>query len=111
MIKSKNYKQGSSEWVMAKFFDCWKRRAWKQMLDYVQPSWLHQYKDPSRMLRMILNKLVSAEFVQVNANTGVVAVFAMKVFRETYSVIGLSYPSVKLVREGKKWAVDPRSLI
>lgn len=107
MIKSKDYKQGSPEWVMAKFFDCWKRRAWKQMLDYVQPSWIFQYKDPSRILRISFSKLINVDLVQMNANTGAVAIFSIKLFRET----GLSWPLVKLVRERKKWGVDPRSII
>jgi len=111
MINSRNYKIDTPEWVMARFFECWKLRAWKQMLGLIQSSWSSQYKDPSKALRMMLGKFVSVEFVQMNANTGAVAVFLMNISKELYSVPIQSRLAVKLIREGKKWVVDPRSLI
>ncbi len=110
MIKIKNYKQGSPEWVMAKFFDCWKRRAWKQMLDYVQPSWLAIHKEPNKVLRLSLDKLIDIQFVQVNAKTGVIAIFQINIRTRFHSSDDIALKAVRLVREGKKWGVDPRNI-
>lgn len=111
MIKQKNYKEGSPEWVMAKFFDCWKRRAWKQMLDYVQPSWLAIHKEPNKILRLSLHTLVDTEFIQLNANTGVVAIFLVSISKKSYVVASQWQYAIRLVREGKKWGIDPKSVI
>lgn len=108
MIKIRDYKPNSPEWVMAKFFDCWKRRAWIQILDYVQPSWLAQHKEPNRVLRLSLHNLIDTEFIQMNANTGIVAVFLVDFHREGYAV---AVQEVRLVRESKRWGLDPSSII
>jgi len=111
MIKIRDYKPNTPEWVMAKFFSCWKRRAWSQILDYVQPSWVARHAEPNRFLRYSLHRLVNAEFIQRNATTEVVAVYLMKISRKTYAITTEMTYAVKLVREGKKWGVDPNSLI
>lgn len=103
MIKIRDYKPNSPEWVMAKFFDCWKRRAWVQMLNYVQPPWLTRHKEPNKVLRLSLNKLVNTEFIQMNANTGIVAVFLVNISKKVHEV--------RLVREDKRWGLDPSSII
>ena len=110
MIKIRDYKPDTPEWVMAKFFNCWKRRAWSQILDYVQPSWLAQYEDPNRVLKMLLGRLVNAEFVQMNANTGIVAVFLVRIHKRFYTEDYESVQKVRLVRKGKKWGIDPNSI-
>jgi len=111
MIKIRDYKPYSPEWVIAKFFDCWKRRAWVQLLDYVQLSWLNQYDEPNRILRLSLQTLDNAEFVQVNANTGAVAVIIVDIYLKLKTGIDKSRHSVRLVYENGRWGVDPRSII
>ena len=110
MIRERDYKPDSPEWVMAKFFSCWKRRAWVQILDYVQPSWLAKQEEPRKALKMLLYRLVNAEFVQRNATTGIVAVFLVDIHREFYGVTDQTKQPVRLVREGKKWGIDPTYL-
>jgi len=111
MIRVRDYKPDSPEWVMASFFDCWKRRAWAQMLKYVQPSWLAKYEQPNKILRQSLHTLVDTEFIQMNANTGIVAVFLVGIRRKLYTITDHSIQAVRLVREGKKWGIDPSYLI
>ena len=111
MIRIRDYKPNSPEWVMAKFFSCWKRRAWMQMLDYVQPSWIAQHEEPNKVLKQSLSRLINAEFIQVNANTGIVAVFLISVHTRTSYFDDQSNKAVRLVREGKKWGVDPNSIV
>lgn len=111
MIKANDYKPGSPEWAMAKFFSCWKRRAWTQILDYVQPSWLSRYEDPKRTLRLSLHKLIDADFRQMNANTGIAAVFLVEIYGKGNTFSDRSIRAVRLVREGKKWGVNPSSII
>ena len=110
MIKIRDYKPNTPEWAMANFFNCWKRRAWVQMLDYVQPSWIARYEEPSRALRASLYKLVDTEFIQRNDTTGIVAVFLVDIHREFYGVTDRAKQPVRLVREGKKWGIDPTYL-
>jgi len=111
MIKPNDYKLDSPEWVMAKFFSCWKRRAWSQMLSYVQPSWVAKHEDPNRVLRQSLQGLVDVDFIQRNATTGVVAVYLMNIHRKLYTITVQSTQTVRLVREGRKWGIDPTYLI
>lgn len=111
MIAIRDYKLNSPEWVVAKFFDCWKRRAWQQILDYVQLSWLNQYDEPNRMLRRSLHTLADAEFIQVNANTGAVAVILVDIYIKSYKGINITRHSVKLIHEEGQWGIDPRSIV
>ena len=111
MIKIREFKPNSPGWVMAKFFNCWKRRAWVQMLAYIQPSWLAQHEEPNRTLRLSLHTLVDAEFVQVNAETGITTVFLVDIRRKSDYHADQSVKAVRLVREGKKWGIDPGSII
>lgn len=111
MISTHDYKPNSPGWVMARFFNCWKRRAWVQMLAYVQPSWLVQHEEPNRVLRLSLHTLVDAEFVQINAETGITTVFLVNIDRKSSYHRDQSVKAVRLVREGKKWGIDPKSII
>lgn len=114
MINQRKYEVNSPEWVMAKFFDCWKRRAWKQILHYIQASKLAHYQEPNRWIRQILrSKLISVEFIQVNARTSVVAVFLVRIKTriKPYAPVDEALKKVKLFREGKKWGVIPGSII
>ena len=115
MIKSKKYKSESPEWVIAQFFDCWRRRAWRQILFYIRSSWIDRYEDmASGMIKAVLNsRLVDADFVQLNANTGAVVEFLIEItFRSwgDYSVNEKAVTKIRLFRERKKWRVDPDSI-
>jgi len=77
------------------------------MLDYVQPSWLARHEEPNRILKLSLDKLVDTEFIQMNANTGVVAVFLVNIHTRFHVTDNITSRAVRLVREGKKWGVDP----
>lgn len=108
MINPQSYKLDSPEWVLAKFLECWKRRAWKQMLNYVRKSWLEKHQDPSKVLRSLLNfKLISADLIQINANTGTVAVFLMQLQYRGFTFDNISSIEIKLFRESKRWGVSP----
>lgn len=111
MIKIHDYKPNSPEWVMANFFDCWQKRRWMQILNYVQPSWLAQYKEPNKVLRMSLYMLVDTKFIQMNANTGVVAVFLVDIHTKSHTFNNWSQRTIRLVREGRKWGIDPKSIM
>jgi len=110
MIRIRDYKPDTPEWVMANFFNCWKRRAWAQMLNYIQPSWLALHEEPNKVLRQSLYTLIDAEFIQRNATTGIVAVFLMNIHRKLYTITDQSTQAVRLVREGKRWGIDPTYL-
>lgn len=111
MIIIRDYKLNSPEWVVANFFDCWKRKAWIQILDYVQPSWLNRYDEPNRILRLSLPTLANAEFIQVNANSGAVAVLLVEIYLKTYMGIEPLRRAVKLVHGEGRWGIDPDSII
>ena len=115
MIKIRDYKADSPEWVMAKFFDCWKRRAWKQMADYIQLSWLDAMPDPSKMLKSHFNvKLLDVNFIQVNARTGVVTEFLIEldVSEKAVHKIRLICETAPMRPSPKgKWGVNPTSIV
>ncbi len=115
MIVIRDYKPNSPEWVMANFFDCWKRRAWVQMADYIQLSWLNAMPASIKMLKSHFNvKLLDANLIQVNARTGVVTEFLIEVDVPKKAVI-----KVRLICETApmrpspkgKWGVNPTSIV
>ncbi len=108
MLNPQNYKKDSPEWVLAKFLECWKKRAWRKILIFTRPSWLKKQGDPSRAIRFILNrKIVDAEFLQVNAQTPAVTSLLVQIDSGFLYTIDSSKYEIKLFRENKKWGVDP----
>jgi hypothetical protein len=114
MIKVKDYKQDSPEWVIAKFFDCWKRRAWKQITDYVQLSWLSVYSEPKKRLKSCFSrKLIDANLIQVNARSGVVTDILVEfdISQKLVSEIRLICEKAPMRTSAKgKWGVNPASV-
>lgn len=112
MMKTTDYKPKNPQWALAHFFDCWKRRAWKQILEYVQLSWLTQHEDPSKALRTSLHTLVDAKEMRIifhkkrNAH-----ILLVNIQRKLNTDVDQSQREVKLSYEDNKWRVDPESLI
>jgi hypothetical protein len=74
------HKQGSPEWVLAKFFEAWKRRNWKKMIDYIRSSWLDTYTEPNSWLKLTFNpELIDARLIQANARTPAVTEYLVEI--------------------------------
>ena len=115
MIRAKKYKPESPEWVLAQFFDCWQRRAWRQILSYVRASWIDRYEEmASGMIKAVLNsRLIDTRFVQLNADTGAVVEYLVEISYRAWSDYSLTdtvTTKIRLFRERKKWRVDPDSI-
>jgi len=112
MMKISDYKRKNPGWALAHFFDCVKRRAWKQILEYVQLSWLARHKEPNRVLRTSLHTLIDAEDVRIISHKKRRAhILLVNIQRKSNTGIDQSHRKVKLVYEGQKWRVDPGSII
>lgn len=112
MMKARKYKSGSPEWVMAMFFDCWKRRQWRKILNYTQGS------RQTYQMKMILDgRLTDARLIQRNDTTPVVAEYLVET--NTYSgrqpnkhsIVESTISKVRLIRERKGWSVIPESVM
>jgi hypothetical protein len=112
MMKTTDYKPKNPQWALAHFFDCWKRRAWKQILEYVQLSWIARHKDPSKVLRTSLHTLVNAEDMQIIFHKKRSAhILLVRIQRKSNTAIDQSQQKVKLFYEDNKWRVDPESIV
>ena len=115
MIKAKRYKPKSPEWVMAMFFNCWRRRAWKQMLPYTQNSWVAQYGEKaSKQIKILLRgMLVDANLVQRNNTTPAMAEYLIKINYKPWGIHSYTKTvtsKVRLIRERKSWNIVPDSV-
>ncbi len=112
-MKISDYKSKNPTWALAHFFDCWKRKAWKQILEYVQLSWIARNKEPSKILRMSLPPLIDTEFIQVISHKKRSASVLLVNIQRRLKNTGLDHlqQEVKLFYEDEKWKVDPESII
>lgn len=119
MINPKMHKQSSPEWVLAKFLEAWKRRAWKKMVDYIRSSWLLTYTEPDKVLKLIFNpELIDARLIQANARTPAVTEYLVEI---EYKTRTLAIPKkfvakIRLYSEmrpfqGTVWRVDPTTIV
>ncbi len=114
MIKVKRYKPRSSEWVMAMFFDCWRRRQWRKMLAYTQSSWIIQYGNEAskRMKTLLGGMLVDVNLVQRNNTTPAMVEYLIKIrFKPWRGHARTVMSKVRIVRERKGWNVVPDSVV
>lgn len=118
MINPKMHKQGSPEWVLAKFFETWKRRAWKQMVDYIRSSWLDIYTEPDKWLKLIFKlELIDARLIQANARTPAVTEYLIEI--EYKAPLAIAKKGVSKIRLYSRitslqevvWGVDPTTII
>ena len=118
MINPKMHKKGSPEWVLAKFFEAWKRRAWKQMVDYIKSSWLVIYKEPDTWLKLTFNpELIDARLIQASGRTPAVIEYLVEI--EYKAPLAIAKKSVSKIRLYSKmtslqetvWGVDPTTII
>lgn len=116
MMEAVSYKPKSPEWTLAMFFDCWRRRAWQQMLAYTQYSWVADYGEmASRFIKAALRgRFVSAEFIQRNNTTSVAVEYLIKIRYKTWGrdAVGRSKISkIKLIHNKGAWGVVPESVM
>jgi len=117
MINPKMHKQGSPEWVLAKFLEAWKRRAWKKMLDYIRSSWLRIYVEPDKWLKLAFNPtLIDARLIQANARTPAVTEYLIEIeYKAPLAVPKKVVSKIRLYSEMKSlqevvWRVDPATI-
>lgn len=113
MMKVTDYKSKNPQWALAHFFDCWKRRAWKQILKHVQSSWLARHKEPNKTLRTSLHTLVDAEDMGIilhKKRSAHILLVSIQRKLQTGEIVQ-SHRKVKLAYEDGKWRVDPKSII
>jgi len=117
MINPKTHKKGSPEWVLAKFFEAWKRRTWKQMVDYIQSSWLRIYTEPDKWLKLTFSpELIDARLIQASGRTPAVTEYLVEIEymalrtipKKVVSKIRL-YSEMTSFRE-TVWGVDPTTI-
>lgn len=118
MINPKTHKQGSPEWVLAKFFEAWKRRAWKQMIDYIRPSWLRIYVEPGEWLKLAVNpELIDARLIQASGRTPAVTEYLVEIeYKVALAIPKKVVSKIRLYSEMKPlqevvWGVDPTTII
>lgn len=118
MINPKMHKEGSPEWVLAKFFKAWKKRAWKQMVDYIRPSWLRIYVEPYKWLKLTFNpELIDARLIQANARTPAVTVYQVEIeYKAPLAIAKKVVSEIRLYSEltslqETEWGVDPTTII
>ena len=118
MINPKMHKQGSPEWVLAKFLEAWKRRAWKKMVDYIRSSWLDTYTEPDKVLKLAFNPtLIDARLIQANARTPAVTEYLVEIeYMALRTIPKKNVSKVRLYSEMKSlqevvWGVDPTTIV
>jgi len=118
MINPKTHKQGSPEWVLAKFLEAWKRRAWKQMVDYVRSSWLDIYTEPDKWLKLTFNpELIDARLIQASGRTPAVTEYLVEIeYKAPFAIQKKVVSKIRLYSEMKPfkevvWGVDPTTII
>lgn len=66
MIKSPEYPEKSPEWTLHRFFDEWKKRDWKEMLNYCQITWRTVPQNTKKKLfTQFRHKFISARILKV----------------------------------------------
>lgn len=118
MINPKMHKKGSPEWVLAKFFEAWKNRAWKQMVDYIRSSWLRIYVEPDKWLKLAVNpELIDARLIQASGRTPAVTVYQVEIeYKASLAITKKVVSEIKLYSEMTSlqevvWGVDPSTII
>lgn len=118
MINPKMHKQGSPEWVLAKFLEAWKRRAWKKMVDYIRSSWLDTYTEPDKVLKLTFNPtLIDARLIQANARTPAVTEYLIEIeYMALRAIPKKNVTKIRLYSEMKPfqemiWRVDPTTIV
>ena len=118
MINPKMHKQGSPEWVLAKFFETWKRRSWKKMVDYIRPSWLRIYVEPGKWLELAVNpELIDARLIQAGGRTPAVIEYLVEIeYKTPFAISKKVVSKIRLYSEMTSfqetvWGVDPGTII
>ena len=118
MINPKMHKKGSPEWVLAKFFEAWKNRAWKQMVDYIWPPWLRIYVEPREWLKLTFNpELIDARLIQASGRTPAVTEYLVEIeYRDVRVITKKVVSKIRLYSEMTSlqktvWGVDPATII
>jgi len=118
MINPKTHKQGSPEWVLAKFLEAWKHRSWKKMVDYIKSSWLDIYTEPDKVLKLIFNpELIDARLIQASGRTPAVTEYLVEIEYMALRTIPKKVVSkIRLYSEMKPfqevvWGVDPATIV
>lgn len=126
MINPKMHKQGSPEWVLAKFLEAWKRRSWKQMVDYVRIipvfdtiSSTSAMSEPHEALKARFNpELIDARLIQANARTPAVTEYLVEIEYKASSVAQKKVVSkIRLYSKLTEhiveavWEVDPTTIV
>lgn len=118
MINPKMHKEGSPEWVLAKFFEAWKNRAWKQMIDYIRSSWIGVVADPYNALKAYFNpELIDARLIQASGRTPAVTEYLIEIeYRDVRVIPKKVVSKIRLYSEMTSlqetvWGVDPATII
>ena len=116
MINPKMHKQGSPEWVLAKFLEAWKDRAWKRMVNYVRRAWIGAITDPKVLEAYFNPKLIDARLIQANARTPAVTEYLIEIEYKIPSVAPKKVVSkIRLYSEilpsqDMVWGVEPTTI-
>ena len=118
MINPKTHKQGSPEWVLAKFFETWKDRAWRRMVEYIRPSWLRIYVEPGEWLKLAVNpELIDARLIQASGRTPAVIEYLVEIeYKAPLAITKKVVSKIRLYSEMTSlqetvWGVDPATII
>ena len=112
MINPKMHKKGSPEWVLAKFFEAWKRRAWGQMVDYVRRGWIGAITDPKVLKAYFNPELINARLIQANARTPAVTVYQIEIeYKAPLAIAKKVVSEIKLYSDQDMvWGVEPATI-
>jgi len=112
MINPKMHKQGSPEWVLAKFFETWKRRAWGRMVEYVRRGWIGAITDPKALKAYFNPELIDARLIQANGRTPAVTEYQVEI--EYKAPLGIPKKVVSKIRlysdQNMVWGVEPATI-
>ena len=112
MINPKMHKKGSPEWVLAKFLDAWKRRAWGQMVDYIRRGWIGAITDPKVLKAYFNPELINARLIQANARTPAVTVYQIEIeYKAPLAIAKKVVSEIKLYSDQDMvWGVEPATI-
>lgn len=119
MINSTDYPIKSPEWTLAKFFEAWEKRTWKEMLKYCQITWRATPQDMrKRLFTQFRHKFISAKILKTEKISDVTRDISVEIYYKDINISRRVRRKVRLICElghmqpsvDGSWGVNPVSM-
>jgi len=119
MINSSEYPEKSPEWTLRRFFEAWKKRDWKEMLNYCQITWRNMPQNTKkRLFTQFRHKFISARVLKIEEISEVTRDITVEIYYKDINVRRRMRRKVRLICElGRMqpsvdgtWGVNPVSM-